>query len=141
MLESGLPDTVADDETLSRFLTQKDQYKMGVPDVGLIVAKATAFLPYPKYKNTSVFRKTTNLDDLQKLWEAVNTSGRALKGVAFVKALDVRRAGVEVKPEEPPPAHANIEGWPWFDNDPLLQKSQQLEIATQIASASEVVLV
>lgn len=141
MLESGMPDHVADGEILSRFLTQKDQFKTAIPATGLIVAKASAFLPYPRYKNASVFREKTDLEELQQIWMRVNTSGRPLKGIAYVKALDVRRAGVEVTPEEPPPAHANIEGWPWFENDPQTQKSQQLEIANQIASASEVVLV
>jgi hypothetical protein len=141
-LESGLTDHVEDGEILSRFLTQKDHYKRGLTDSDKIVAKAAAFLPYPRYKNSSVFRKRqTDLIELQEVWSQLNTSGRQLKGIAFVVTRDVRNAGVEVTPEEPPPAHANIEGWPWHENDPLVQKSEQLEIANQIAAKAEVVLV
>ena len=31
--------------------------------------------------------------------------------------------GQEVLSAEPPPAHANIEGWPWMEADPQLQKA------------------
>jgi hypothetical protein len=137
MLDSGLSEWVADEESLARFLTQKDQYKR-MPDV--ILAKAPAFLPYPKYKNTSVFRKDRNVPELQQIWDAGNLSGRSLKGIAFLQARDVRRARLEVMPEEPPPAHANIEQWPWFENDPYMQKSEQLELASQLASVADVLL-
>jgi hypothetical protein len=46
---------------------------------------------------------------------------------------------VEIIAEEPPPSHANIEGWPWLSADPELQKAQQLELASRLASASELV--
>ena len=127
MLPSGLPEHVADGEELSRFLTQSNHYKSGM-------AKPAAFLPNPAFRNTSVFRMGNDPVRLQQTWNATVTNGRVLKAVAFFHARDVRVARLEVESEEPPPAHANIEEWPWIENDPELQKAQQKERAAELAS-------
>ena len=49
------------------------------------------------------------------------------------------RSGLDVVASEPPAAHANIEGWPWLDDDPELQKARQLACANQIAAEAIVV--
>lgn len=141
MLDSGLPEWVADEESLARFLTQSDQFGKSKQTPPSLIAKAPAFMPYPKYKNTSVFRKERDIPPLKEIWDAGNAAGRTLKAVAFLKAGEVRQARLEVGPEEPPPAHANIEGWPWFENDPRMQKSEQIELASQLAAAADVTLV
>ena len=76
---------------------------------------------------------------LRQTWNAAANGERTLKGAAVFKSTDVRGIGLDVIAKEPPPAHANIEGWPWLENDPELQKARQLELATQLASAAELV--
>ena len=131
MLPSGLPEHVADDEELSRFLTQSNQYKSDM-------AKPAAFLPNPAYRNTSVFRIGDDPARLQQTWKATAAGERVLKAVALFQARDVRLARLEVESDEGPPAHANIEGWPWIENDPELQKAQQKERAAELASRTTI---
>jgi hypothetical protein len=128
MLASGLPDSVADDEDLARFLTSSSQFNAQM-------AKPAAFLPSPTDRETSVFRHGS--EPLETLWaigrEHVATK-RRLHGVAIVKARDVRAALLDVTADEPPPRHAAIRGWPWLDDDLELQKARQKERALLVAS-------
>jgi hypothetical protein len=133
MLPSGLPDIVGDDEEVTRFLTQSSQYKALMP-------KPSAFLPNPKYKNTSVFRVGNDPEMLRQIWQITSNGERILKAAAVCKTAEVRNAGLDVIAIEPPDAHANIEGWEWLDNDPELQKAQQKEIAEVIAQKSTLVM-
>ena len=130
-LPSGLPERVADDEELSRFLTQSNQY-------GTMGARAASFLPNPKPRNMSVFRGT-DFAVLRRTFEASRTDGRTAKAVAVIVARAVRAVGLEVMAVEPPPAHANVEGWPWSDADLDLQKARQLELAGRLAGDSRLV--
>lgn len=130
-LPSGLPEWVADDEELARFLTQSNQY-------GSLGAKAAAFLPNPRPRNTSVFRGT-DFASLRRTFEAARTDGRTAKAVAVIPAHAVRGVGLAVTAAEPPSAHANIEGWPWSEADPELQKARQLELAGRVAGDSRLV--
>ncbi len=133
MLPSGLAEEIADEEDLARFLTQSNQFGVGM-------AKPSAFLPNPKHRNTSVFRVGGDSDQLRRVWAETNTSDRQAKAVAICKARDVRSAKLQVVAKEPPPAHANIEGWPWLDNDPEMQKAQQKECAQDIARQTSIIL-
>jgi len=132
ILSSGLPDFVEDDEDIARFLTQSNQFNS-------FGAKPSSFLPNPKYKNTSVFRDVVDPSVLRNVWEATSTGNRSLKGAAVCKAAAVRVCRLDVQPEEPPPKHANIVGWPWIESDLELQKAQQLELAVQLASSCELI--
>lgn len=131
-LPSGLPDFVADEEDLARFLTQSNQFNA-------LMAKPAAFLPYPKYRNTSVFRCGNAPERLRVIWQNTTNGQRPLKAAAIGKAKGIRTARLEVIAAEPPDAHANIEGWPWLENDPELQKAKQLEMAGEIAQNTELV--
>ena len=131
-LSSGLPERVGDDEDLARFLTQSSHYNAQM-------ARPAAFLPHPRHKNTSVFRYGNEPELLRKTWNETATGDRVLKAVAICKAKNVRDAQLDAMAAEPPPAHANIEGWPWMESDPELQKAKQLELASQIAKATIVV--
>lgn len=133
MLPSGLPETIGDAEELSRFLTQSNQFNA-------IMAKPAVFLPNPRYRNTSVFRIGADSVRLRAAWCATAAEGRTLKGAAVFTAGDVRAAQLDVTAEEPPPAHANIEGWSWHSGDPELQKAQQKERAADLASRTKVFL-
>lgn len=130
-LPSGLPDVVADQETLSRFLTQKDQFNS-------VMAKPAALKPHPEHGNASVFRLgENNRKQLIQTWRQTTTSDRSLKAVVFFTAAAVRATGLGVTPEEPPPAHANVDRWP-FDSDPEMQIARHKEIAARILSGARV---
>jgi len=130
-LPSGLSEHVADEEGLSRFLTQSNQFGSNGP-------KASSLLPNPKHKNASVFRGD-DIEALRQTFEAARTDGRQAKAVARFRTLEVRAIGLDVIAKEPPPAHANIEGWPWFEVDAELQKARQLELAATLAEKSQLV--
>lgn len=131
-LPSGLPEHVGDDEDLARFLAQSNQFSASR-------IKPSAFLPHPRHRNTSVFRVSADPERLLATWNQNNPAGRRLRGAAICRARHVRSAGLDVIASEPPPTHANIEGWPWLEHDVDLQKAQQLESANQIAAESTVV--
>lgn len=133
-LPSGMPDFVADDEDLARFITQSNHFN-------LIMAKPAAFLPNPKYRNTSVFRCGPDAEIICQTWQRINIGDRQLKGAAVCKAVSVRETGLHVTAQEPPDRHANIENWPWLEDDADLQKAKQLEKAQGIARKSKLVAV
>jgi hypothetical protein len=128
-LPSGLPDQVADDEDLARFLVQSNQFNE-------TVVKPAAFLPNPKKRETSISRH--GAEPAQRLWEIglVAAGTRSLYGAAILKAWAVREASLDVFSDEPPPRHGAIRRWPWIDDDPELQRAQQKERALALASAS-----
>jgi hypothetical protein len=129
MLASGLPDIVADNEDLARFLTSSRLFNAQMP-------KPAAFLPSASDRETSVFRHGSEPRD--ELWAIGDEHvGRTIHGAAIVKAYDVKAALLDVLASEPPPRHAVLVGWPWLDDDPELQKAQQKERAAQIASKAE----
>lgn len=133
-LPSGLPENVADNETLARFLTSSSHYNT----VGV---KPGAFLPNPQDRQTSVFRHGQSPEDsLWKIGEAVtHQSGRSLHGAAFILAGDVRAAELEVLSEEPPPRHANLMNWPSY-YVPALEKALHKEIALVLAEKATTVM-
>jgi hypothetical protein len=128
MLASGLPDNVADNEDLARFLTSSSQFNAQM-------AKPAVFLPSARDRETSIFRHGSEpRDALWAIGDEHAAGNRTLHGAAIVKTLDVRAALLDVVAAEPPPRHAAIRGWPWFDDDLETQKAQQKERATLIAS-------
>ncbi|WP_294232198.1 hypothetical protein [Prosthecobacter sp.] len=133
MLPSGLPDHVSDPECVSRFLTSSSQFNS-------TMVKPAAFLPHPVHRNSSVFRIGEDPEQLRKVWQETTSGERQLKAVAIVNVSEVRRAQLDVVAEEPPPKHANIEGWPWVESDPELQKARQKDLATQVASCAQLVV-
>jgi hypothetical protein len=131
MLPSGLPEYTANEETLARFLPSASLFN----SKGI---KPAAFVPNPKYRNTSVYRQLSKPSDLRGKWAEVASGERNLHGVALLKAADVRAIGLGVE-EEPPAGHANIVDWPWIDNDPELQKAKQRELANALAQRADLV--
>jgi hypothetical protein len=127
MLPSGLPEIVADEEDLARFLTQSSHFNA-------LMAKPAAFLPSPRDRGTSVSRHGS--EPRESLWAiGLAAAGeRVLHGAAIVKAGVVRSAKLTVLADEPPARHAVIGGWPWGEADPELQKGRQKEIAAVVAS-------
>src|SRR6266404_8679219 len=113
-LPSGLPEQIADDEELARFLTQSNHYNS-------VMVKPAAFLPSPNAPETSVFRHAREPAD--KLWLiGLRAAGeRKLYGAAIIKAKVVRDGQLDVVADEPPVRHAVIRGWP-IENNQELQK-------------------
>ena len=97
MLASGLPDIVADDEDLARFLTSSSQFNARM-------AKPAVFLPSASDRETSVFRHGS--EPREALWAIGDehaATNRTLHGAAIVKAGDVNAARLDVIAAEPPP--------------------------------------
>lgn len=133
MLVSGLPETVADEEDLARFLTQSSHFNS-------TMAKPAAFLPSRKSRETSVSRHGG--EPVETLWMlGAHAQGeRKLHGAAIMKAAVVRAAGLEVSAAEPPPRHAALRRWPWDDGDPALEKARQKEVASVLAGSAAIIL-
>ena len=94
-------------------------------------------MPSPDLR-LSVFR----IDGLQleEIWEIgqrevidAMSQSRELKGIADVKALIVQENDLEIEPDNIPPRHANIIGWPE-------EKEKQKIIAQELAAEAKLVL-
>jgi hypothetical protein len=134
MLPSGLPEIVADEEALARFLLSSSYFTAAI-------VKPAAFLPNPKAQmTTSVSRHGGEpREELMQIGRGLRPD-RTLHGAAICKAAVVRSARLDVTSDEPPPRHANIVGWP-VNVDVSLQKAAQIERALGIASMCTLILV
>ncbi len=132
MLDSGLPEVVGDSETVIRFLFQSNRFAQGR-------VKYSAFLPNPEHRNTSVFRIPPDPRLVRDVHTGSALADMELKAAASVLARDVRSAGLHLVSQEPPPRHANIEGWFWDNNDHELTRARNKELA--IAIANEALLI
>lgn len=131
MLPSGLPDIVADEEDLARFITSSGQFNSKG-------AKPSAFMPEIEDRETSVFRH--NGEPPEEIWaigEEYAAQGRTIHGAAFIKAGNVRAIRLDVFPDEPPPRHAAIRNWPWAELDADLRKAQHKELAILLAKDAQ----
>lgn len=128
-LLSGLPEEIADEEDLARFLTSSNQFNK-------IIVKPSAFLPNPHGRETSVSHH--GREPSKTLWEiGIAAAGeRTLHGAAIFKASAVRSVKLQVFADEPPLRHAAIRNWPWIESDIELQKAQQKQIANDLASVA-----
>lgn len=130
MLASGLPENVADEEPLARFLTSDSQFNRQM-------AKPAAFMPSPNDGNTSVFRQSP--EPVQALWDTADRelgTVRRVRAAALLTAADVRQARLEVIASEPPSRHANITRWPEVANDTEATKAQRKELALLLVQAA-----
>ena len=133
MLPSGLPEHIADEEPLARFLTSSSQFNT-------VMVKPSAFLPGPTDHKTSVFRHGNEPRDV--LWQIAAVAigaQRTVHGAALLAATVVRSIGLDVEAEEPPDRHANIARWPEHANDPELTRAWRKEHAAVLAQQSELV--
>lgn len=92
-------------EPLSRFLFSSNNYRLSDNTV-----RHSAFMP-PEDKRLSVFR-TSGLQE-NEIWRL----GDALRakpplGRADISALAINKSGLTIVPDDTPPRHANILGWP-----------------------------
>ncbi len=124
-----LAEIVNPDESLGRYLTHKNHFKPGKKEV-----RFNAFMP-PIDKNLSVYR----IDGLKQseIWvigqENVISKNGHLYGLADIKALKVEKQKLKINPDNIPPRHANIIGWP---ENP----AEQMSIAYELAAEATLVL-
>lgn len=114
---------VAPDENLSRFILNKNHFSILHKRV-----KYAAFLPATNGE-TSVFR-TSKLTD-KEIWatgdkEVAQKRNKSLLGRADISAVHAFNNKLKVIPDDTPPRHANITGWPY-------EKSEQKLIAMELA--------
>ena len=76
--------------------------------------KPRAFQPAPKDHKTSVFR-TVDLAE-EEVWRLADEHAAGDRGKAEARAVllvrQVTDAGLRVEPDDIPPRHANLAGWP-----------------------------
>ena len=119
-----LPANCSEDEVVTRFIFSKSHFRTNIPGV-----KSRAFEPSRKDNSTSVFR-VLNLSEIE-IWsireEVELQLDRTLYARADVIVRNITKFGLGVNPDEPPPRHANIQGWPDV-------KSERMSLAQQIAA-------
>ena len=119
---------------LSRYLTSSNHFS---PEKRLV--KPNAFMPRANPENgqweTSVFRIYGLTDE--EVWEigesVVIVSGKTLYGRAAIRVEDVEKAGLSVMPDDNPPRHANIIGWPD-------EKSERKLFAERLVGSAQLIL-
>ncbi len=121
--------SIAPEEPLARFIYSSSHFSRDNQRV-----KHNAFMPGTDGR-TSVFQ-TKGLDE-PATWAIGEEVGakrsQTLRARGDIAAADVSKARLTVAPCEPPPRHANIEGWP-------AEKSAQKLIAIDLADAARLVV-
>jgi|SRR6185436_970957 len=127
---------MTDTERVSRFILDKNHFKAGH-------AKFRAFDPPPAEIALSVSR-TEGLSDSQ-VWDhgdvhVARPSGRQIVARGDFTREDARavQAGgcqLDIEPEEPPPLHANVIGYPSIEQKELRKSLAQQLVAKVVAVA------
>jgi hypothetical protein len=123
---------ITNEEPLGRYIFSKSHFSSLNNNV-----KSSAFMP-PADLQLSVFR-TQGLDE-KTIWEIAeneiikkSSSPNKLYGRAEILSLAVKSTGLEIDPDNTPPRHANIKGWPQ-------EKDKQKLIAIILASEASLIL-
>ncbi len=127
-----LPSSLRGSESLARYLTQSNHFNLNTYSV-----RPRAFDPPPNLC-LSVFR----IDSLsaQEIWTngQINVINRMLQphplyGFANIKVSEVQATSLTVDPDDNPPRHASIMGWPQ-------DKSERILMTQELASKAKLVL-
>ena len=117
---------INDHETIARYITNKRWYSREKN-----IVKPQAFMP-PSDLRLSVFR-IDNLSELE-IWKigfkkviAKMNQPRNLHGRADIQALKILENNLQIDPDNIPPRHANIIGWPEL-------KEERKSIAQELAA-------
>ncbi|MFQ5674246.1 MAG: hypothetical protein ACE5G9_14285, partial [Nitrospinales bacterium] len=100
-----------------------------------------AFEPHRQRNNVSVSR-ISGLDERSKWFigkiieklRRENGDPSSLKGRADIEVFKVQNVQLEIAPDEPPPKHANISGFPPFSREP---DSKSFSIQQELADEAE----
>ena len=121
--ESSIPEIVRDDESIVRYIFDSKHFHKPKNAV-----KPDAFLPHGNPLETSVFRVDGLIDE--DIWHIGSSIAqkreRSLKARANFEARAISGTPLRFDPNDDPPRHANIVGWPQ-------EKSDQLQLALEIA--------
>lgn len=120
-----------ENEPLTRFLTSSSHFSKVNNRV-----KYGAFMPHPIHLDLSMFR-IQNLTS-REIWETgeeqvANPSGRTVHGRADIKAMRITKCGIQINPDDDPPGHVNVIGWP-------SEKSKQKAIAQELSANASLFL-
>lgn len=123
-------DQVRPEENLTRYILHKKHFSIERKK-----AKYAAFLPAPNGE-TSVFR-VSGLDD-NAIWEIGDKEVAIRRGIPVLGRSDILASRVfsrtlKILPDDNPPRHANITGWPE-------EKSEQKLIAMELAEDAQLYL-
>ena len=122
-----LPSKVNSSESLARYLTHHNHYSTSKS-----VVKASAFLPPPTLR-LSIFRiDKLTLEEVLEIGRVNVVSVMPLPrenvyGFANIKASAVYENNLDVDPDNNPPRHADIVGWPQ-------ERSERKLIAEELAA-------
>lgn len=115
-----------DDEPLARFLKHHRDFK---PQAGLV--RPRTFTP-PANLRLSTFRISGLTEPA--IWDvALHFAGTPALARAVVAVGGVRETGLEVDPDDSPPRHATIQGWP-------AEKARQMHISQVLAARAVLVI-
>lgn len=123
---------IKNNEPLARYILESSQFSRLKN-----IVKPSAFMPAPNLQ-LSVFR-IEGLDQ-KAIWELGEKEVvsriipiKTLYGMAKLLALSAKSAGLRIDPDDTPPRHANIIGWP-------KEKDEQKIIAIELATQASLVL-
>jgi hypothetical protein len=126
-----LVNTVSPSESLARYLTSSTHYSNAMQSV-----KPAAFLPPPPDYRLSVFRidglTTEHVCQIGQQKVISKMTGRTLHGFANIVAQAFLDAELTIDPDNNPPRHASVVGWP-------KEKSEQKLIALELAASARLV--
>jgi hypothetical protein len=115
-------DNIDVQETLARYIYSRNHYRSSDHTV-----KHSAFIP-PKDKRLSIFRISSLSES--EIWSIGGTlRAQSLLGRADIKALSIWETGLSIDPDDTPPRHANIVGWPNEDSAIMLKAIELAEKA------------
>ena len=128
MAEEPFVEPLSATEPLAKFL----YFRTGHYRIDPLKPTWRAFMPRKETRELSVFR-TAGLSEA-KIWElaAIRVKSNP-KARAVVSPQDVVASGLEVDPDNIPPRHANIVGWP-------AGKDAQMSHAVELAAQGTLVL-
>ncbi len=129
-LPSGLPEVVANDEPILRFLTNRNHYNTSA-------VKPPAFTPNPKDGCLSVARHNAEPIDASERMAREDFNLPKAVGVARLPAKAFRKEGLDFRADDTPPRHADVIDWPWREDDPEYGKSERKLIAAALAQQAE----
>ena len=130
---------------MGRFIVEKSSFAPNAPTEARV--KPKLFLPAPSDRKTSVFRhkglekaqiwalgKKYFLEPLNETRLVRGESPKALLGRGDLTVAKIKATGLFVEPDNTPPRHASIAGWP-------PEKSEQKSLAQRLAADAELHLV
>lgn len=126
-----LANTVSPSESLARYLPSRKHYSSEKQ-----VVKPLAFLPQAADYCLSVFRidglTTEHVCQIGQQEVIGKRPGRTLHGFANIVAQSFQDANLTIDPDNSPPRHASVVGWP-------KDKPQQMSIAQELAASARLV--